>query len=32
MGLDDGALLKMIEMLRTADGGELMRQMQGGCG
>jgi len=26
MALDDSALLEMIEMLRTADGGELMRR------
>ena len=28
--LDDSALLEMIEMLRTADGGELMRRLLGG--
>lgn len=26
MALDDSALLEMIEMLRTADGGELMQR------
>ncbi len=26
MALADSALLEMIEMLRTADGGELMRR------
>ncbi len=31
MTLDDSALLEMIEMLRTADGGELMRRLLGGC-
>ena len=30
MALDDSALLEMIEMLRTADGGELMRRLLGG--
>ena len=30
MGLDDSALLEMIEMLRTADGGDLMRRLLGG--
>ena len=30
MVLDDSALLEMIEMLRTADGGELMRRLLGG--
>ena len=28
--LDDSALLEMIEMLRAADGGELMRRLLGG--
>ncbi len=27
MALDDSALLEMIEMLRTADGGKLMRRL-----
>ncbi len=30
MALDDSALLEMIEMLRAADGGELMRRLLGG--
>ncbi len=30
MALTDSALLEMIEMLRTADGGELMRRLLGG--
>ena len=30
MALDNSALLEMIEMLRTADGGELMRRLLGG--
>jgi putative transposase len=30
MALNDSALLEMIEMLRTADGGELMRRLLGG--
>ncbi|GAC1608960.1 MAG: hypothetical protein NVS3B26_08090 [Mycobacteriales bacterium] len=30
MALDDSALLEMIEMLRTADGGDLMRRLLGG--
>ena len=30
MAPDDPALLEMIEMLRTADGGELMRRLLGG--
>ena len=30
MALDDSALLEMIEMLRTADGGELMRRLLAG--
>ncbi len=30
MALDDSARLEMIEMLRTADGGELMRRLAGG--
>ncbi len=30
MALDDSALLEMIEMLRTADGGEFMRRLLGG--
>jgi putative transposase len=30
MALDDSALLEMVEMLRTADGGELMRRLLGG--
>ena len=30
MALDDSALLEMIGMLRTADGGELMRRLLGG--
>ncbi len=30
MALDDSALLEMIEMLRAADGGELMRWLLGG--
>ena len=30
MALDDSALLEMIDMLRTADGGELMRRLLGG--
>jgi putative transposase len=30
MALDDSALLEMIEMFRTADGGELMRRLLGG--
>ncbi len=30
MALDDSALLEMIEMLRTADGGERMRRLLGG--
>ena len=30
MALDDSALLEMLEMLRTADGGELMRRLLGG--
>jgi len=30
MALDDSALLEMIEMLRSADGGELMRRLLGG--
>jgi putative transposase len=30
MALDDSAVLEMIEMLRTADGGELMRRLLGG--
>ena len=30
MAVDDSALLEMIEMLRTADGGELMRRLLGG--
>ena len=30
MALDDSALLEMIEMLRTGDGGELMRWPLGG--
>ena len=30
MALDDSALLEMIEMLRTADGGEVMRRLLGG--
>jgi putative transposase len=30
MALDDPALLEMIGMLRTADGGELMRRLLGG--
>jgi putative transposase len=30
MTLDDSALLEMIEMLRTADGGQLMRRLLGG--
>ena len=30
MALDDAALLETIEMLRTADGGELMRRLLGG--
>jgi putative transposase len=30
MALDDSALLELIEMLRTADGGELMRRLLGG--
>ena len=30
MALTDSALLEMIEMLRTADGGELMRLPIGG--
>ncbi len=30
MALDDSALLEVIEMLRTADGGELMRWLLGG--
>jgi len=29
MALDDSALLEMIEMLRTADGGELMHRHRG---
>ncbi len=29
MALDDSALLETIEMLRTADGGELMRRLLG---
>ncbi len=29
MALDDSALLEMIEMLRPADGGELMRRLLG---
>ena len=29
MALADSALLEMIEMLRTADGGELMRRHRG---
>ena len=30
MALDDSALLEVIGMLRTADGGELMRRLLGG--
>jgi putative transposase len=30
MALDDSALLEMIEMLRTADGGEVIRRLLGG--
>jgi putative transposase len=30
MALDDSALLEMIDMLRSADGGELMRRLLGG--
>jgi len=30
MALDDSALLEMIEMLRAADSGELMRRLLGG--
>jgi putative transposase len=30
MALDDSALLEMIEVLRSADGGELMRRLLGG--
>jgi putative transposase len=30
MALDDSALLEMIEMLRSADGGELMRRLLAG--
>jgi hypothetical protein len=30
MALDDAALLEMIEMLGTADGGALMRRLLGG--
>ena len=30
MALNDSALLEMIEVLRTADGGELMRRLLGG--
>ncbi len=30
MALDDSALLETIEMLHTADGGELMRRLLGG--
>ena len=30
MALDDSALLEMIEILRTADGGELMRRLLSG--
>ena len=29
MALADSALLDMIDMLRTADGGELMRRLLG---
>ena len=30
MALDDSALLEMIEMFRTADGGDVMRRLLGG--
>jgi putative transposase len=30
MALDDSALLEMLEMFRTADGGDLMRRLLGG--
>ncbi len=30
MALDDSALLELIEMLRTADGGEVIRRLLGG--
>ncbi len=30
IALTDSALLEMIDMLRTADGGELMRRLLGG--
>ena len=30
MALDDSGLSEMIEMLRAADGGELMRRLLGG--
>jgi putative transposase len=30
MALDDSALLEMLDMLRTADGGDLMRRLLGG--